>query len=77
MIVVVQQFYNVFYFFCSIFLDMVGCIVFNSMTCSAEEVVRTLNRDLWGIIGKNVTGFDSTTCYGWFVSYLCKHLTYY
>ena len=56
---------------------MVGCIVFNSMTCSAEEVVRTLNRDLWGIIGKNVTGFDSTTCYGWFVSYLCKHLTYY
>jgi hypothetical protein len=24
----------------------------------------TLNKDLWGIIGQNITGFDPVTCYG-------------
>ena len=24
----------------------------------------TLSKDLWGIIGQNITGFDPVTCYG-------------
>jgi hypothetical protein len=48
----------------SVFLDLVGCVVFQSQKCTVDEVMMTLSKDLWGIIGQNITGFDPVTCYG-------------
>ncbi|XP_063435862.1 uncharacterized protein LOC134716784 [Mytilus trossulus] len=49
---------------CSVLLDMIGCVLFHTHICNKEQIVSTMSRDSWSMIGQNISVFDPISCFG-------------
>ncbi|CAC5425942.1 unnamed protein product [Mytilus coruscus] len=50
---------------CSVLLDMIGCLLFHTRICNKEQIVSTMSRDFWHMIGQNISSeFDPFSCFG-------------
>ncbi|XP_052102073.1 uncharacterized protein LOC127735795 isoform X3 [Mytilus californianus] len=50
---------------CSVLLDMIGCLLFHTRICNKEQIVSTMSRDFWYMIGQNISSeFDPFSCFG-------------
>ncbi|VDI22128.1 Hypothetical predicted protein [Mytilus galloprovincialis] len=49
---------------CSVLLDMIGCVLFQTHICNKEQIVSTMSRDSWSMIGQNISLFDPISCFG-------------